>query len=588
MSTNLSEKRRNKMLETLANLRTALQDNPETCNMLMEIENELNKKKYGLIWEEHEEHVDEELKTKIPVFKEVQKLEIKKDIHKPINFLLEGDNLHSLYLLEKTHRGKIDIIYIDPPYNTGNEDFIYNDKIIDNEDGYKHSKWLSFMQKRLFLARTLLTEQGMIFISIDDNEIAQLKILCDEIFGEENRISTHHVQVRYAEKSLADGKPVKPVMEYVLIYAKNSFKCELNLPKEEYTDENFVFEIQEKSKGKIIEYKDGTKVEVFLPNEWQIEKKETSNIQLLKETWVSGTIYSKMSYGQVVRKYIEPRYEIDGCGCLYKVIGRGDDGLGYRYYVGPSRKNSTRCKMYSGMPLTRVEEITSGKGAYRNVPISNFMDYAPDFGNIVHEGGVPFNSGKKPVKMLKQLIKYHKNKAAIILDFFAGSGSTAQAVLESNLEDGGNRQFILCTNNENNICKDITYKRICNVINGYGKNNPQNTNLKYYKTEYINRFNKESENYYIVNELSSYIKELVQLEQGIDITNPKVQLIFDDENADKILFNEELVKKCKIIYLDRNVMLTSEQQDIILENKISIIEIPEYYFENEIMEVEGW
>ena len=207
-TTNLSKIRRDKMLKTITEIKKNISDEETLANLSM-IENELTKKKYGLIWEEHEERVDKELETQIPTFEELKDKEIKSNPNDTFNFLLEGDNLHSLYLLEKTHKGKIDVIYIDPPYNTGSNAFIYNDKIIDDEDGYKHSKWLSFMEKRLKIAKELLSDTGLIFISIDDNEISQLKLLCDDIFNESNRISTHHVQVRYAEKSLADGKPVK-------------------------------------------------------------------------------------------------------------------------------------------------------------------------------------------------------------------------------------------------------------------------------------------------------------------------------------------------------------------------------------------
>ena len=407
-TTNLSKIRRDKMLNTISEIKKTITDEKTLTNLSM-IENELTKKKYGLIWEEHEERVDKELETQIPTFEEIKDKEIVSNPNEKFNFLLEGDNLHSLYLLEKTHKEKIDVIYIDPPYNTGSKDFIYNDKIIDDEDGYKHSKWLSFMSKRLQMAQRLLSNTGVIFISIDDNEVAQLKLLCDTIFNEINRISIHHVQVRYAEKSLADGKSVKPVMEYVLVYAKDINKFKLNLPKEKYTDASFLYEIEELGSGIMV--KDGNvTMQVFKPGEWQIKKQNESSQNLLKETWVSGTIYSKMSYGQVVKKYIEPRYNSDGLGCLYKVIGRGDDGLGYRYYVGPSKKGSTRCKMYSGMPLSRIEEIKSNGGSFREVPISNLINYAADFGNIRHEGNMTFNSGKKPVKMLKELINYHTNK----------------------------------------------------------------------------------------------------------------------------------------------------------------------------------
>lgn len=582
MSINLSKQKRDKMIETINKIKETTIDE-ETLKNLSLIEYELTKKKYGLIWEEHEERVDEELKTQIPTFEEVKEKEIISNGNDSFNFLLEGDNLHSLYLLEKTHKGKIDVIYIDPPYNTGNEDFIYNDKIVDNEDGYRHSKWLSFMKNRLYIAKDLLKENGFIFISIDDNEFAQLKILCDEIFGENNRISTHHIQVRYAEKSLADGKQVKPVMEYVLIYAKDSCKVELNLPKEEYTDASFIYEIKEKGNGRKIKYNDGTEVVLYMPNQWSIEKKEKSSISLLKETWVSGTIYSKMSYGQVVRKYIEPRYEEDGLGCLYKVIGRGEDGLGYRYYVGPAKKNSTRCKMYSGMPLSRVEEINSGNGSYRDIPISNLLDFAPDFGNIVNEGGVPFNSGKKPVKMLKELINYNKNKDSIVLDFFAGSGSTAHAVLELNKEDNGKRRFILCTNNENNICENVTFKRM-NILNyGTARIAPLKFNMKYYKTTYVPKINSEEQS--IQENLLLNIKNLIQLENGISIDDKKIRIILTEEEIDRFSLNENELIECEKIYISSDILLTLKQEKVFRENNIEVYIIPEYYFEEEIKEV---
>lgn len=581
-TTNLSKIRRNKMLNTINEIKKNITDEETLTNLSM-IENELTKKKYGLIWEEHEERVDKELETQIPTFEEVKDKEIVSNPEDKFNFLLEGDNLHSLYLLEKTHKGLIDVIYIDPPYNTGSDDFIYNDKIIDNEDGYKHSKWLSFMEKRLRIAKELLNDKGIIFISIDDNEIAQLKLLCDDIFNETNRISIHHIQVRYAEKSLADGKSIKPVMEYVLVYAKDYSQFKINLPKEEYTDASFIYEIKEISSGTTIKHKDNTEIKVFRPNEWIIEKKEQSNINLLKETWVSGTIYSKMSYGQVVRKYIEPRYNIDGLGCLYKVIGRGDDGLGYRYYVGPAKKGSTRCKMYSGMPLSRVEEINSQHGSFREVPISNLMNFAADFGNIRHEGNIPFNSGKKPVKMLKELINYHTKKDATILDFFAGSGSTAQAVLELNNDDNGQRHFILCTNNENQICENITYKRIKNVIKGYGKYNPLEANLKYYKCTYIPRINTEDENLH--NNLLINIKNLIQLENGIEIDDNKIRVYLDEEELDKFSKNQSELDVCEKVYISSDILLTSMQESIFKNNNIEVYIIPEYYFEDEIMEV---
>ena len=195
-----------------------------------------------------------------------------------------------------------------------------------------------------------------------------------------------------------------------------------------------------------------------------------------------------MSYGKVFQSVVEPRVNIDGLGCLYKVLGRGEDGLGYRYYTGPAKKNATKGKMYSGMPLDKVDLFKKGDIPQRLLPILTMYDFAPDFGNIRSEGGIPFGSGKKPVKMLKQFIDYHLSKNAVVLDFFAGSGSTGHAVMELNAEDKGNRQFILITNNENNICEEKTYRRCQNVILGYGSNRGYLSNtLRYYKTDYISR-----------------------------------------------------------------------------------------------------
>ncbi|EGV08147.1 DNA (cytosine-5-)-methyltransferase domain protein [Streptococcus constellatus subsp. pharyngis SK1060 = CCUG 46377] len=187
----------------------------------------IDSKRYGLVWEEHVELVEEEMKSKIPVFVEDETRKIKENpASEDYNFLLEGDNLHSLHLLEKTHAGKIDVIYIDPPYNTGNKDFIYNDKIVDKNDGYSHSKWLSFMSKRLEIAQNLLSETGVIFISIDDNEQAQLKLLCDEIFGEGNFVTSIHW--KRSESQNNNAKQLSIVGESILCYALNKFQNHFN------------------------------------------------------------------------------------------------------------------------------------------------------------------------------------------------------------------------------------------------------------------------------------------------------------------------------------------------------------------------
>ena len=146
-----------------------------------------HQKKYGLVWEEKPEEVEERLRVQLPVLEEVkERVLLSNDPAAPNHILIEGDNLEALVALTYTHEGKVDVIYIDPPYNTGNKDFVYNDSYVDKEDGYRHSKWLSFMSKRLVIAKRLLSDKGVIFISIDDNEQAQLKLLCNEVFLEKN------------------------------------------------------------------------------------------------------------------------------------------------------------------------------------------------------------------------------------------------------------------------------------------------------------------------------------------------------------------------------------------------------------------
>ncbi|MHA6586633.1 site-specific DNA-methyltransferase [Aerococcus mictus] len=214
--TNLSQEKRQKMLDYIAQLKEIHNDD-ESIIALNNIENALTEKKYGLVWEEHSEKVDEMLEHHIPVFEEVEEKKIENDSKDGFNFLLEGDNLHSLKLLEKTHREKIDVIYIDPPYNTSNS-LTYNDHRVSSEDGYRHSKWLSFMEERLVIARNLLIDDGIFLVSIDDNEGHQLKLLCDEIFGETNFIGS------FAVIKAEGGGMAKHLVkghDMLFLYAKN-------------------------------------------------------------------------------------------------------------------------------------------------------------------------------------------------------------------------------------------------------------------------------------------------------------------------------------------------------------------------------
>ena len=190
----------------------------------------------------------------------------------------------------------------------------------------------------------------------------------------------------------------------------------------------------------------------------------------------------------------------------------------------------------------------------------------------------------KPVSLINYLIRFNEDgrKNATILDFFAGSGTTAHAVLELNKEDGGNRKFILCTNNENHICEEVTYERIKRVIHGYADVEGIPANLKYFKTDFIP---KDADD--VSEKLLSHIKEMVELENGITLDNKHYLIVLSDEQADELAKNWSNYKDVKAIYVSRNVLFTSEQGALFSNTEIHII--PDYYFEYELKEVgETW
>ncbi|MEM3370244.1 MAG: site-specific DNA-methyltransferase [Candidatus Woesearchaeota archaeon] len=415
--------------------------------LIKELEKFKKQKKYGIVWEDKPEQVALMCKEKLPVLTEVKDKEIITDPNKPTNILIEGDNYHALSVLNYTHKGKIDVIYIDPPYNTGNEGFMYNDKIVDKEDAYRHSKWLSFMEKRLRLARNLLSDKGVIFISIDDNEVAQLKLLCDEIFGEENCIGIF--VWRKKAGAGADSKLLFTQHEYILFYSKNI----KNLDR-------FFEPLTEKQKS---EYKnpDNDPRGLWAPTDLTAPSSDTDNSRLYEvvsptgKKWLRRWSYTKEN----MRKLIEQN-----------LVWFGKDGNAM-----PKRKRFLSEKQ-GLVPRSWIDFVLTSDGK---------KDFEDIFGKDNRLFEYP-----KPTLLIKHLIRIPSKKNSIILDFFAGSGTTGHAVLELNKEDGGNRKFILCTNNENNICTDVCYPRIEKVIKGYKNLKGEKVeglggNLKYFKTDFV-------------------------------------------------------------------------------------------------------
>ena len=427
-----------------------------------------SKKKYGLVWEEEKEPEQAILdcQHKKPILKEVKEKNIITDKNKPMNILIEGENYHALSALNHTHKGKIDVIYIDPPYNTGAKDWKYNDRYVDKEDTYRHSKWLSFMNSRLKLAKNLLKKTGIIFISIDDHEVAQLKLLCDEIFGDRNFIAT--LVWRKKRGGGRGNSIIIPQTEYILIYSKTISEIE-PLKKE-------------LSEHKLDKYK--------YEDSWGKYAREGLDHHSPKGAYERKTLqYDLVIDGKKIYcptgQWLWSKSRVNNELKNYRINEKGEKEYKFLDIVQDSK---LRWRAYKKIRLnnglnTRKETILSFVDDSKMTTNFATSEIKEIFGKAV------FNYSK-PTKLIEYLIRVIDNKQLTILDFFAGSGTTGHAVLELNKEDGGNRQFILCTNNENNICTDVCYPRIEKVIKGYKNQKGKQVkglggNLRYFKTDCI-------------------------------------------------------------------------------------------------------
>ena len=551
---NLSQQKRQRMLEFLSRIREEHKDDDATLIALNEIESELNSKKYGLVWEEHEEAVDVQMRTHIPVFTEDTSREIAALPDGDYNFLLEGDNLHSLYLLEKTHKGRIDVIYIDPPYNTKNKDFVYNDCKIGEDDGFKHSKWLSFMAERLRIAERLLSEKGCIFISIDDNEQAALKVLCDDIFGENRFVALIPWRKRTAKSDVPFG--ISQDCESILCYANPMFKAAIKGKERKY------YETPD-FPGRPWRFHD-------LTTQRTIEERPNSNYTMINPKSGDKFPVNPLRCWAITMDTFQQYYDEN------RVIFPGD----YDF-------------LKISKPVLRYWKEDDIKKDGTDFGLVAASTYLPsDIVGMTQDGtkeitdlfGTKIFSFPKPVGLIKYLIEIAtvKNTEAAVLDFFAGSGTTAQAVLELNKQDGGSRRFILCTNNENNICEEVTYQRIKTVITGKRKDGSVYSegipaNLKYYRTDFVARDEE-----YLSEALIEHIAEMIQLENGVKIDGSKYIMVLDEEEADELAKNWASYPDVKAIYAANDILFTTEQAELFAGTEINII--PDYYFEFELRE----
>lgn len=438
--------------------------------LVKEIKKLEKRKKYGIVWEDKPEKVATLCKEKLPILEEDTKKEIKTDDKKPINILIEGDNYHALSVLNYTHKGKVDVIYIDPPYNTGNKDFVYNDRFVDREDGYRHSKWLSFIGKRLNLCKNLLKNKGVIFISIDNNECAQLKLLCDEIFGENNFVCD------FIWKKRSGGGYTNTLVnyshEYILAYSKNISRTKFN---DKVKDEKKI--------SKIYKFKD----KKGLYKRRDLRKSGSADLRTDRPTMYYAVTAPDGSKVFPIRP--DGRDGRWACGekKYNELLEQGEVEF---VKVNGKYKPYTKERPFDINGETKKEKYES---LLLNVAINT--QGTNELKNIFVENDTIFNN-PKPVNLIKHLVKIASNKESLILDFFAGSGTTGQSVLELNQEDEGNRKFILCTDNQDNngsglkIATDICYPRIERVIKGYKNLKKEKveglgSSLKYFKTGFV-------------------------------------------------------------------------------------------------------
>ena len=641
---NFSRVKREKIKESLDEIIDLLEDESQK-RTLYTLESELFKKKFGLVWEEHYEDIDKYLHTHIPIFREVKERELVVDPNKEFNFILEGDNLHSLKLLEKTHKNKIDVIYIDPPYNTGDKDWKYNNDYIGKDDDFRHSKWISMMHNRLIVAKQLLTDDGVLICAIDINEIATLKLLLEEIFGFSYNVDCIAIIHNPRGKQ---GDNFSYTHEYALFVYKKGLKAisDRKLEESEITSNPL--------------------------RNWGGESLRTDAQNCFYPIYVKDN--EIIGFGDVLDDDVHPQkneIQEDGSIAIYPIDNNGIERK-WRYAAS------------SVQDIIDNLEVVENNGVYDIKKLDKFAKYksvwtdkkydANGYGAQIINSMVPnndFDYPKSIYNVLECLTATTSNKPnAIILDFFAGSGTTAHAVALLNKYDNGNRKFILATNNDMGLKKEkefkktigepvehltewrqwedtfgiassITYPRVKAINDGFVHNKnfkeelfAKRINLTQFRNaesilETIEELKKENEDKYsefkIVFEdttikllgiykrgekiegipfnlkyyktafikknddgsvswrLLKYITELIQLQYHTDINNPTFKLILTEDELDAL--NEEDFQDCKTVFIPLDVFLTSQEEEMFKRLNITIIRIPKYYYNNELREI---
>lgn len=433
---------------------------------------------YGLRWMDVPEAFEAEAENAIPTLEEVPDKAISNDDGKPTHILIEGDNFHALTCLNYTHKGKIDVIYIDPPYNTGKDGFVYKDKrvldkfpdgtTVPSDHPLRHSYWLSFMHKRLELAKNLLSNNGLIFISIGDDEYFNLKLLCDHVFGEKNFIETYiwnsttrpdnssPIYRRNAEFILCCAKVRNNIQYFNGVISTTSGMPSLTKLKETIKTLTFDAGVVKTTLADGI-YKAGLKENGRNPK-WEL----VEDVQVKDGIIVTKLVVKGHSYWATEKKIQEEL--ANGTEIWIK----SESFVPYYKKAKEAINRPTKI-----LPLEIVKD-----GLYANTELNGGIFNGKVFDN------------PKPSTLIEFLINFRDNKDITVLDFFGGSGTTMHATMQLNEEDGGHRQCILVQQNENNICEAVTYERNKRVMQGYTNAKGEavaglGNSMKYYRTAFV-------------------------------------------------------------------------------------------------------
>ncbi len=537
---------------------SSITNSQELIARIKELENEnkqlKSRKKFGLVWEDKPEDVVLQCVENVPVLKEVKNRKIVKDNFKYDNLLIEGDNYHALSVLNYTHKGKIDVIYIDPPYNTGATDWRYNNDYVDSNDEWRHSKWISFMEKRLKMAKNLLKEDGIICVTIDDYEISRLLILMEEVFGEFNHLGTVPIRNNPAGRSTTKG--ISITHEYAIFFGKTDKSKVGRLERNQRQIDRYK---EEDSKGKFewVNFRKPGSMRSESPKMFYPVFVSKNEVRLPKILWNDSE--QEWDLKEKPKKNEEIVYPID------------DDGKERRWRWGVERFEKETEELTSKFLKNKLHVYVKGRINDEGVLPMTWWDkkeysstaYGTNLLKEIFSELQIFSYPKSIYAVIDSISVMSENKNALILDFFAGSGTTGHAVLELNKQDGGNRKFILCTNNENKICEEVTYERIKRIIKGYTNKKGEKVegiggNLSYYKTDLVNieKLHRVSDEArikvtYQAGEMIAVREDtLTEVEKNdwwqIFEGNGKVTAIYFKENKEKLQELINLLEKKKI------------------------------------------